>query len=108
MVMGLEAKNKMSTKDKMMAGDIQLIEQIISSDNNLGCVLAIGAAVKNQLKTDIIVCSLKKLKSKDEYEFCVNISQLALAALHILGIEYYSGDNRNVQELIESKFSFEV
>ena len=102
----LEFENKMSIKDKMMSGDIQLIEQTISSDNNLGCVLAIGASVKNQIKTDIIVRSLKKLKSKDEYEFCMNISELALAALHVLGIEYYYGDNKNVKELIESKFSF--
>lgn len=99
-------ENEMSIKDKMMAGDTKLIEQNISSDNNLGCVLAIGAAVKNQIKTDIVVRSLKKLKSKDEFEFCMNISELALAALHMLGVEYYSGNNQNVKELIRNKFSF--
>lgn len=102
----LESNNKMSVKDKMMKGDAQLIEENISSDNNLGCLLAIGAAVKNNVKTDIVVNALKKLKNKEEFEFCMKISELALAALHVLEIEYYLGDNKNVKEIIDSEFSF--
>lgn len=104
----LGVNDKTSIRDKMMAGDVSLIEKNIASNNNLGCILAIAAAVKNQIKTDVVVCSLKRLKNKNEFEFCMNVSELSLAALHMLGIENYSGDNKNVKKLIDNKFSFVI
>ena len=96
---------KLSIKDRMMLGDIELIEEHIASDNNLGCVLAIAGAVINSIKTDIVVKNLKRLKYKNEFEFCANVSYWAIAALHLLGIEEYKGDNIAIIETIEDDFS---
>jgi len=103
----LEYNDQLSTKDKMFAGDVKVIEENISSNNNLGCILAIEAVIINQVKTDIIIRSLKKLKSRDEVEFCMNVSELAIAALHLLKVEHYTGDNENIKTIIHDRKTFD-
>lgn len=103
----ISSENKgLSIRDDMMNGNIEIITESISSDNTLGIVLAIGALVKNNIRDPKTDSALKKLKNDHRYEFCAKISDLSLAALDILGIENYTGNQRQIIELINSKFKF--
>lgn len=101
----LELNNR-SIKDIMMSGDIQLITHNLNSDNNLGIVLAIGAVVKNHINTSDISQKLHELKHNNGQEFCMSISDLAYAALDLLDIEKYSGNDKQILELIKNNFNF--
>lgn len=96
----------LSLKDRMFDGDIPLILDNLNSNNNLGIVLAIGALIKNNIRTDETDIALKKHINNHSFEFCMNVSELAYAALDILGIEPYIGDNINVLNIIDDKLSF--
>ena len=96
----------LSLKDRMFNGDIPLILDNLNSNNNLGIVLAIGALIKNNIRTEDTDNALKKQKENENFEFCMNISELAYAALDILGIETYTGNNKNILSIIDDKLSF--
>lgn len=97
-----------SDKDAVMRGDVRAIERCISSDNNLGVVFAIVSMVKHKVKSDFACEKLKELKYKNEFEFCADISSYAYAALDLLGVEKYSGNNKAVLQLIKSNFDFGI
>ena len=95
-----------SLHDSMMAGNLETISEGIYSTSNLGRVLAIGACVKNNVTDPYIIDGIKDLKKVDEFEFCINVGCMATAALDVLHIEKYTGNDRRILDLIESKFSF--
>lgn len=96
-----------SLRDRMIIdGEVELIEKYISSNDSLGCVLAIGACVKHKVCTDRIKDALFNLKDSTMREFCFSISDLANAALSLLKIKDYEGDNKLVIEMIENEFDF--
>lgn len=95
-----------SVRDAIMRGDIPTIEKSLNSDNNLAIIFSIVAVVKYKIKLDSINKRLKILKSKDEFEFCANISDYACAALDILDIEKYLGNDKSILQLIKSNLDF--
>lgn len=62
--------------------------------------------VKSNLKTDEIVERLKELKKDTTTIAGHPISYFSMAALDIMNIEKYEGNNADIQELIKSKLSF--
>ena len=92
----------MTINEKIMSGDIEFIHRYLSEDNTLGNILAIKGAVKNRLTDNKTATLLKKLANKDEWEFSANVSYNALAALDILGIKKYTGDNTTVLDMINN------
>ena len=95
-----ELKNSSeSAKDAIMRGDISVIEKYLNSDNNLGIIFSIVSIVKHEINLDHINNRLKELKSKDEFEFCANISAYACAALDLLGVEKYVGNDKSIIQL---------
>lgn len=98
--------SELSIKDRMLNGDIPLILENLNSNNSLGIVLAIGALIKNHIRTYDTDNALKKHKNNHSFEFSMNISELTYAALDILGIEPYIGDNKNILRIIDDKLSF--
>ena len=96
----------LSIRDQMMSGQVPVILENLTSDNSLGNVLAIGALVKNKIRTPETDNALKQLKGKDVFEFCTNVSHLAYAALDVLAIEKYTGNDKMIHDIIESQFNF--
>ena len=101
----LDDKN-LSVKELMFSGDVKTIEENIVSQNNLGIVLAISAVIKNKLHTPTIEEALRELVKKNEFEFCINISSLAYAALDILSIEKYTGNDKQVFDILSKGLSY--
>ncbi len=81
--------------------------EIADAMNSGLCVASSFAAfeaVKRRLTDERIINGLKKM-TKDSRYFCgpYSVSDLAYAALHILGINNYDGDSPNVQFWIKAK-----
>ncbi|WP_099831250.1 hypothetical protein [Streptococcus suis] len=66
-------------------------------------MLAIAEVVKNQKKDFETISILKNLTSSDEHMLGNSEGQFAHAALDLLGIVPYAGDDRRVFLLISSK-----
>lgn len=62
--------------------------------------------VKSNLKTAEIIERLKELKNDTTTIAGHPIADFSMAALDILGIEKYDGDDNSIKQLIESKFDF--
>ena len=99
-------KSKGSIRDRLLNGDLSLIHENLSSNNSLGCVLAIGACVKNNINDKTTIDLLSDLFDSKMVEFGNQISDYAVAAYHLLSKTKYLGDNSNILSLIESNFSF--
>ncbi len=93
-------KYTLNLKDEY--NDVSFIEYALLSDKPLRCMYAICSCVINNFKTSRIVEILKKLKNSDliEWNSC-KISNCALAALHLLNIEPYTGSDEQVEDLID-------
>lgn len=85
--------------------DIFFIEKSLSSINSLECMYAVASCVYNDFKTPEIISLLQKLKSSTliEWNSC-KISNCAYAALHLLDIEPYNGNDKQVHDLIDTVF----
>lgn len=62
--------------------------------------------VKLNLKTDTVIKRLKELKNDTTIIAGYPISNFSVAALDIMNIEKYNGDNVDIKGLIKSKLSF--
>lgn len=62
--------------------------------------------VKTNIKTDKVVERLKELKKDTAHIAGHPISDFSVAALDIMNIEKYNGDNVDIKGLIKSKLSF--
>ena len=94
------------TKKTIMSGDVGTVERALRSDESLPCLFGIFSCVKNHIVTPAVSDLLRKLKERRVHEFCMYIDECAMAALDVLGVEKYTGDNRNVLKLIENNFDF--
>jgi hypothetical protein len=84
----------------------KLIEGGIVDRNN-----AIIEAVQHNIKDDSIINQIKRLKSDNTFLFGLNgggytVSTFAYAALDVLNIEKYKGNDEYVKKLIDFKFKF--
>lgn len=64
------------------------------------------SAVNHKIISENIVNQIKKLKDDKTLISGYFISEFAVAALDVLGIESYNGDNEKIVKLIDSKFNF--
>lgn len=85
--------------------DVSFIEQALLSNNALRCMHAIRSCVVNNFRINKIIDTLRELKTSDliEWNSC-KISNCAYAALHLLEIEAYNGNDAQVQDLIDTVF----
>lgn len=67
---------------------------------------AIACAVIYNMTDDDIINAIKKLKPDTYTSIGTSASGCAYAALDILGIEKYTGDDREVKEYLDCKFDF--
>lgn len=90
---------------KFEYNNISFIEQALLSNSALKCMYAIRSCVVNNFRTNKIIDSLRRLKTSDliEWNSC-KISNCAYAALHLLEIEAYNGNDTQVQDLIDTVF----
>lgn len=88
---------------------LKSIHSDLLCDNSLLCMFAIRKCVFDRINDDKTTSIIQSLKTSPliEWNSC-KISDCAKAALHLLGIEPYNGDNEQVQELINTVFYSEV
>lgn len=63
-------------------------------------------SVKYKIKNEHITKVIQELKNDDFWYDGYLVSQFAIAGLHIMNIEPYTGNDERILELIESKFEF--
>ena len=91
----------------MYKGDRETILKGISSKTQIMVVNAVIAGTQQGITDTVFVDELKKLVSNTEIILMgVPISNIAIAALDILGITKYDGDDEYIQSLITSKLAF--
>ena len=96
---------KKSDKYAKVQKNISDIYEDLIGNNALSCMLAVRYCVLNHIKDDKTVSIISSLKSSPliEWNSC-KISNCAYAALHLLGIEPYQGNDGQVQDLIDTVF----
>ena len=93
--------------DTMYKGDRETLLKGISSKVQIIVANAVIAGTQQGLTDTVFVDELKKLVSNTEIILMgIPISNIAVAALDILGIIKYDGDDEYIQNLIISKLAF--
>lgn len=90
----------------MSVGSDKAILKGLSHNGALIRINGIMFAVKFKHSSDKIITKLKELLSDNTEVDGYSVSQFATAALDVMGITKYTGNDENVLELIESEFSF--
>ncbi len=83
---------------------LEKIKNDLSSKNKEDRIYAIRACCIQKICNDSIVELLNGLKQDDSIAMYTKISDGAIAALDILGIEQYKGKDQCVMDLIKSVF----
>lgn len=101
----MKKSKKFGLNLKAEYNDISFVENALLSENPLQCMYAIRSCVLNNFNNERIMNNLKKLKSSNliEWNSC-KISNCALAALHLLNIEPYHGNDVQINDLIKTVF----
>ena len=68
--------------------------------------IGIVECVRSQTKDETVIAELKKMKSDNAQIAGHSISDFSLAALDVLNVEKYTGNNENVLRIIQSRFDF--
>lgn len=94
--------------NRMLDGDIESIRKGIVSESVLIKIDAIICTVKWKINDESIMNQIQLSKNDDRYlrSVAYTIGEFATAALHLCGIEKYSGNNNSVLRLIDSGFQF--
>lgn len=91
----------------MYKGDRETILKGISSKTQIMVANAVIAGTQQGITDTVFVDELKKLVSNTEIILMgIPISNIAIAALDILGITKYHGDDEYIKSLITSKLAF--
>lgn len=80
------------------------IKNDLKSANMEDCMYAIRACCVKVLNDDEIINQLKELKNNHSIAMMNKISDCAIAALDIMGVEKYSGSNKKIIEIIKTKY----
>ena len=77
----------------------------LKSQDPLACMYALRCCALHNITDDIILSQINKLKTSTlvEWNSC-RISDCAIAALHLLGAEPYSGNSPQILEMINTEF----
>ena len=89
---------------KMLGGDVSEILNGIVSDIPILVMNAIIGGAENRVKDRRFIDSLKEQKSNDIELLHIRIGDVAIAALDVLGIEKYTGDDQAVKDIIYTQF----
>lgn len=81
---------------------LSIIENDLQSDNPCDCVYAIRTCCIQNVFNDNIIKIMKELKKDKRVAMMNKVSDFATAALDILGIEKYNGNNVIIIEMIET------
>ena len=95
---------------KVYAGDKNSILSAMLCDASFYRMNGIIEAVKHGFKEPAVERQIRNLTSDNTGTLTLTggytVSDFALAALHVLGIESYNGTRENVKAIIKSKFEF--
>lgn len=88
--------------DKIMSGDRDAIMRGFSYPGSVLRVDSIRSAVRHRITDSDIVGKIVEMKNDDApgFEF-LTVSDFAVSALHILGIEEYTGNDEDILRLIK-------
>ena len=77
----------------------------LQSDDPLACMYAIKYCALNMINDINIIKAIVELKKSSlvEWNSC-KVSDCAIAALHIMGVETYTGSNSQIMEMISTQF----
>lgn len=87
-----------------MQNSLTMIKDDLKSDNATDCIYAIKACCIQQISSNEIIASLKALKSDNRIAMMNKVSEIAIAALDILGVEKYVGNNPRIIEIIKTNY----
>ena len=90
----------------MMLGDKKSISAGLSHNGALLRINGIINTVRFKLDDKNIITKIITLKSDNAVVDGISVSQIAVSALHVLGVEAYIGNDEQILELIESNFEF--
>ena len=93
--------------EKMLLGDIDCIEEALVSGSVIDKFNAIISIIENNIKAESVITLIKTLRENEDRAYRENpdmtISNFAIAALDILEIEKYNGDDKYIRKLIKEK-----
>lgn len=93
--------------DKVLEGNKEAILHCFKQKDPCFKVLAVVIIVNKKILDEEIINCLKEIKSLDnEYVRTYSVSVFASAALDILDIEKYKGDDEIVKEFIKERMNF--
>ncbi len=93
--------------DAMYKGDKETIIEGISSKTQIVVANAVIAGAQQSIKEPKFIAELKNLVNDTEIVLMgIPVSSIATAALDILDIIKYEGDDEYIQSLINSKLAF--
>jgi len=93
--------------DDIHKGSEKLVAEALEHNGALYRVNGITSAVNHKIISPIIVEKIIKLKDDNVVTICgAYVSEYAIAALDILGIEKYTGNEFRILRLIEAGFNF--
>lgn len=81
-----------------------MLKNDLQSDNATDCIYAIRACCIQHILDNEIIDELRKLKYDNRIAMMKKVSECAIAALDILGIEKYTGYNLSIIEIIKTNF----
>lgn len=87
-----------------MKENLERIEHDLYSDDANDCIYAIRACCIKRISSESIIKRLKDLKECSAFAMMNKISDCATAALDILGVEKYTGEEKNILYIIETVF----
>lgn len=91
---------------KMRVGEKEAIIGGLSHAGAIYRMNAIAFSSIHKIKDIEVQKMIKRLKDDETFLDGYSVSQFAVAALDIMNIEKYTGDNSNIKNLIASKFEF--
>lgn len=93
--------------DEMRSGNVSAILECLNREV-LFKIDAIICSVQHNIVEENVVNKISSMKNDDEYlrSVAFTVGEFSSAALHLLGIEEYTGENKSIIRLIESKFDF--
>ena len=100
------AKTAQKIVKNMSLGDKSAILKGLSHKGALVRMNSIAFAVSFRCTDESIIREIRKLKKDDAFVMGYFVSQFAISALHVLGIEAYEGNDEKIIEIIESEFIF--
>ena len=96
---------KKSEKSGMITMSVSDILTSLRGNDALNIMYTIRYCVLENIRVSSVLNAIKVLKSSElvEWNTC-SISDCAVAALHLLGVEAYNGDKPQIMDMISTRF----